>query len=85
MVDQVGVLPQGGDGGVFGVAGAALSTENQHTMALVLADPAPDRLQRLAESAGGFALTFSGVDLNRPLGIEPLRFIPGSGRRWART
>ena len=70
VVDQVGIaFAQGGNGGVFGVAAAALEPlQDQHPVALVLADAAADRLQGLAQGAGGFALAFTGVNLNA---IEP--------------
>ena len=70
MIHQVGVaLAQGGDGGVFGVAAPPLEPlQDQHPVALVLADAAADRLQGLAQGAGGFALALAGVDLNP---IEP--------------
>ena len=66
MIHQVGIaLAQGGDGGIFGVAAAAFEPlQDQHPVALVLADAAADRLQGLAQGTGGLALAFAGVDLD---------------------
>ena len=66
MIHEVRIaLAQGGNGSVFGVAGAALEPlKNEHPVAFVLADAPADRLQAFAKGAGGFALAIPGVDLD---------------------
>ena len=64
-------FPEGGDGGVFGVAGAALQPlEDQDPVALVLADAASDRLKGLTKGAGGFPLPFACVDLDAAAHVQ---------------
>jgi hypothetical protein len=58
-------LAQGGDGGVFRVATTALQPlQDQNSVAFVLADAPANRLQSLAQGAGGFSFAFTGVDLD---------------------
>ena len=54
MVHQMRVaLPQCGNGRILGVAGPTLEPlEDQHPVALVLADAFTDRLETFAESTG---------------------------------
>ena len=66
VVHQVRIaLAQGRDGAVFGVALAPFEPlQDQHAMALVLADALADGLQCFPKGTGGFALAFTGVDLD---------------------
>ena len=64
-------VPQRGDSGVFGVAAAPFQPlQDQHPVAFVLADAPSNRLQRLAEGAGGFALALPGVDLDAAAHVQ---------------
>ena len=66
MIYEVGIaLAQRCNGAVLGVALAAFEPlQDQHAVAFVLADAFADGLQRFAQGTSGFALAFTGVDLD---------------------